>query len=61
VGNHAEINITKEEIQELFRNLPELLKGPDKEGQRKLIDFIINEIKWFLKTGDNEGEIEIFF
>ncbi|NCS88719.1 MAG: hypothetical protein GW789_08275 [Ignavibacteria bacterium] len=46
---------------EVFKNVPELLKECGKEEQRKLIDFIINEIKWYLKKSEKEGEIEIFF
>ena len=34
---------------EVFKNVPELLKECGKEEQRKLINFIINKIKWYLK------------
>lgn len=61
ISGYTKFTITKEEMQELFRSVPERLKEFDKEGQRKLIDFIINDSKWYLKKREKEGEIEIFF
>lgn len=58
---HNDRSVSKEEMRELFGNISELFKELDKDEKRKLIDFIINEIRWYLKKGEKEGEIEIFF
>ncbi len=55
ISDHTANDITKEEMQELFKSVPQLLKELDREGQRKLIDYIINEIRWYMKTGEKEG------
>jgi site-specific DNA recombinase len=56
-----DLTISKQETKELFQSVPELLKDIDRDTQHKLIDFIINEIRWYLITGEKAGEIEIFF
>jgi site-specific DNA recombinase len=61
IANHTEPSNSKEEIKILLTKVPEFLKELDKDGQRKLIDHLINEIKWYCKKGEKEGEIEIFF
>ena len=61
IDNFQTATISKDEVKELFKSVPELMKELDKKGKRKLIDYLINEIKWNLKTGDKEGEIEITF
>ena len=61
LNNHSELSITKEELKEIYLEIPNLLTTMDKLGQKRLIDCLINSITWNLKKGDKEGEIEISF
>lgn len=52
---------SRETVEDLLTKVPELLKTLGKKDQRSLVQFLINEIRWKVKKGEKEGEIEIFF